>query len=218
MNCHPRLRRRTFLRRAAEFTLLISVPPMAACKRDAGGGATSDRPSASGSVPRPSGAVEAMGAAPLAVEWKFYTQAQGRTLSAVVERLLPGPSGGGMPSAATAGVAGYIDGQLALPTFRGLSRMMRAGMQFIDKTAQREAGTAFHELPAERQDRVLKAFQTGTVGHGMRFPQARFFDQLLRFSLEGYLGAPEHGGNRDACVWKALSIDPRCHNMYERCG
>jgi len=203
-----RLRRRAFMTRAAGCGLLISLPGLAACKRDT--------PAADGAGNGVVATAEVAKAPPAPV-WKFYTADEGRTLSAMVERLLPGGGQTGLPSAQDAGVAAYVDQQLSLPTFSGLSRMMRAGVQFVDRAARRDHSGGFHTLPAAKQDATLTAFQSGRVG-GMRFPQAAFFDQLLRFSLEGYLGAPEHGGNRDAVAWKALGIDPRCHNMYERCG
>ena len=38
------------------------------------------------------------------------------------------------------------------------------------------------------------------------FSPARALEATLRLSLEGYLGHPHYGGNRDASVWNALSI------------
>lgn len=203
-----RLRRRAFLRRAAGCGLLLSLPALAACKRD---------PPAAPAAEPPSRAVSPVEPPSTSVQWKFYTPEQGRTLSAIVDRLLPDSSDVGMPGAGRAGVAAYIDGQLSLPIFAGLERMMRAGVQFVDRAARRDHGGPFAGLSPQAQDALLSGFQTGAIG-GMRFPQAAFFDQLLHFSLEGYLGAPEHGGNRDAVAWQALGIDPRCHNMYERCS
>lgn len=187
---------------------LPALPLLSACDRrqDAQPAATGE---ATPSGSQPATPVPAAPAAP-----RFFTAQELSIVVAAVARLLPQGDASGLPGGDRAGVAEFIDRQLALPSFAGLQRMMRAGVGFVDRTARRDHGGAFVAIRPDAQDAVLSAFQTGAVG-GLRFPQARFFEQLLTFALEGYLGAPRHGGNRDAMVWRALGIDPRCHNMYQ---
>lgn len=217
--------RRVLLARSGAWAAALCVPTLpllGGCDRSEQAPAPADRPSADRGGAKPPAAVPSGSES---AKPGFFDATQLSIVTAAVERLLPelqqaGPptaSGqAGLPGAAGAGVARFIDAQLASPDFEGLQRMMGAGVGFLDRTARRDHGAAFTAAGPDAQDAVLTAFQAGGVG-GLRFPQARFFEQLLTFALEGYLGAPRHGGNREGAVWAALGIDPRCHNMYERC-
>jgi hypothetical protein len=121
-------------------------------------------------------------------------------LDAALERIVPG--------AGDAKVRRYIDGQLELPHFSGLKRMVLHGSKLLDKVARREAGGPFMGLAGEVQDQLLTRFQAGQVK--TKFPTAKWFAVVHAFALEGWLGDPNHGGNAEGQGWKSIGWELQC--------
>jgi hypothetical protein len=132
----------------------------------------------------------------------LYPGESGAVLLAALEQLLPGGVVPGLPGAREAGVARYIDQELQKPYFKDLARLVQRGIAALDGLARTERGRPFPALPAGDQQACLARVQRGAP------PGERFFEVLLTLALEGYLGAPQHGGNRDGLVWRAIGFDP----------
>jgi len=116
----------------------------------------------------------------------------------------------GLPGAKEAGVIGYFRAELAKEQFHGIAREIRRGLQRLDALSRREgAGQPFAALPAAAQDDLLRRFQTGQIQAG-RFDTRRFFELVFTLALEGYLGDPAYGGNREGRVWAALGVGGQC--------
>ncbi len=144
-------------------------------------------------VPRPvsrgGGRPEPPGRRPL------FTASQQRTLSAAVERILPG--------AVEAGVPDYLETWLGRRPFRALHRYLCAGCRRLDAEAERRHGKAFAACTPAEMDTLLEEFAAGRVKEG-RFDGAFFFRQLMELTLEGYLSDPVYGGNRDRVGWRFI--------------
>jgi gluconate 2-dehydrogenase gamma chain len=125
--------------------------------------------------------------------WRFLTAAEGRTLDAICEQIVPTDQ---TPGAAWAGVVNYIDRQLMGP-YRRQQAAYRAGLAAIDEAAAAKSGKRFVELDAPQQTAVLESL-TG--------PAKRFFSTLIAHTMQGYYGDPRHGGNRDAVSWRMLGV------------
>lgn len=124
--------------------------------------------------------------------------AEGRRLAAVVDRLLPG--GFGLPSASEAGVPAYLERALAgdPPS----TALVLAAVTGLDALARAECGRPFPACGEAECETLLRR------GFASADPRLRGgLVRLLELALEGYLAHPEHGGNRDAQVWRALGID-----------
>jgi hypothetical protein len=121
-----------------------------------------------------------------------------RTLQAVVERILPGTDG---PGAAKTDVAVSFEGAMLHPALRGL----RPGVEAILDRLHREAadlhGREFSGCAPGEQDDLLRALERDP-NPGIRF----LFRSLIAFSLEGLLGDPVRGGNRDGLGWEAIGL------------
>lgn len=144
-------------------------------------------------------------------EAPLFSAAQARTLSAALEQLLPGAPP--LPGAREAGVAGYVDRALRAPHFRDLSRLVARGLDELDRAAQKDAGRLFSDLEQAAQGRLLARLQRGQAD-APGFAGGRFFAVLLALALEGYLGAPSHGGNKDGVVWRAIGFDLDGHGSH----
>src|SRR5262245_36363130 len=131
----------------------------------------------------------------------FFTTAQGRTVDAIAERMIPADALG--PGAHDAGVVFYIDRALAGP-YTDLREVYRAGLAALDGYCQATHGAAFLALAADRQDAALRALDDGTAT-GFTVPGAKpFFEMLLNHVREGMFCDPSHGGNRNFIGWRLL--------------
>jgi gluconate 2-dehydrogenase gamma chain len=156
----------------------------------------------------------------------YLTQPEIRFLDAAVERLIPADDLG--PGAKAAGVAYYIDQQLA-SVWGSHGRNYRGGPwpegtpeqgfqsrltpREIYRAAIREAnvhclklhGKAFEFLASQQQDDVLKALESGAI-ELPSLSSKLFFGLLLRNTMEGYFADPIYGGNRDKAGWRLIGF------------
>ena len=108
---------------------------------------------------------------------RVLTQSQRRTLTHVLDRLIPGE--GDFPSAGDLGVASFIEG--VLQGSAGLRRLLLDGLTCIEIVAQRELGRDFGELTPQEQDGLLKRVE---------LERADFFSALVQQTYNGYYTNP----------------------------
>jgi gluconate 2-dehydrogenase gamma chain len=125
----------------------------------------------------------AAAAAPLypAAPLRTFSSDEAKTVEALCECIVPADE---FPGAKQAGVLYYIDQQLAGP----LQRFRPAYRRGLAKLAD------FASLSAERQAAAMQAMDQG------------FLQLVVDHTMQGFYGAPEHGGNRDEASWKMLGI------------
>ncbi len=180
-------------------------------------------------------AAAAESAPPTLVEhaWRYLNGDESRTLEAVVARIIPADENG--PGAKEAGVAGFIDLQLASawgngdhfyshgPFHSGTaqqgyqlaftpSQVFRVGIAGLDQAARQAHGASFADLAPPQQDALLSDAEHGKLDFGA-LPSAVFFGALLDATMEGFFGDPIHGGNRDKVGWKLVGF-PGVHASY----
>ena len=214
---HPS-RRRIFLKQVATVAGMV---PLA--------GATAATALASGD------AIAAESTAPDPAEhaWRYLNGDEALTLEAVVGRLIPADENG--PGAKEAGVAAFIDLQLASawgngdhfysrgPFVQGTpqqgyqlaftpAQMFRIGIAGLDKAARQAKGAAFADLEPEQQDALLADAEHGKLDFGA-LPSGVFFGALLDATMEGFFSDPIHGGNQDKVGWKLVGF-PGVHASY----
>lgn len=120
------------------------------------------------------------------------------TLRAVVERILPGTDG---PGAARTDAAAGVERALEHPALRGLRPAIEAFLDRLQAQSEQLHSRELQACAAAQQDELLRAFEqdpgswTGFV-----------FRALIGLSLEGLLGDPVHGGNRDFKGWEAAGL------------
>jgi gluconate 2-dehydrogenase gamma chain len=137
--------------------------------------------------------------------WRFLTAAEGRTLEAICEQIVPADQ---TPGAAWAGVVNFIDLQLMGP-YRRQRTAYRNGLMAIDQASVNKSGKDFASLDPQMQTAVLQGLAGG---------EKRFFNTVIAHTMQGYYGDPRHGGNRDAVSWRMLGVPVipiRGRNRYE---
>jgi gluconate 2-dehydrogenase gamma chain len=125
-------------------------------------------------------------------------------IEAAAARILPSEDGSG---ADEAGVIEYIERALATSYHRALREPFRRGGSILNGLAQKNWNRPFAQLEPEDQDSVLSYVETGRADTA-EFPASRFFHRLVMLTLEGFLGDPIHGGNRDDAGWKFIGYTP----------
>ncbi|HJT89175.1 MAG TPA: gluconate 2-dehydrogenase subunit 3 family protein [Bryobacteraceae bacterium] len=139
------------------------------------------------------------------VPLRFFTGPEARVVQAACERIFPGDANG--PGATEAGVAIYIDRQLAGPYGRDKYRytkppfvesMPEHGYQGKQNPRQVyrdgiERLGDFAERPAAEQDQRLRAIEKTT-----------FFRLLRQHTIEGMFSDPLHGGNANLIGWQLI--------------
>jgi gluconate 2-dehydrogenase gamma chain len=124
----------------------------------------------------------------------FLTAAEAKELEAVCEQIIPSETDA--PGAREAGAIYFIDYALAKaepdlqPVFRvGLKDLAAA----VEKT---NPSKKFSELTSEQQIAILKSIE-----------QSDFFQLARKYTIIGFLGDPQHGGNRDEVGWKYIGFE-----------
>ncbi|MBI5543703.1 MAG: gluconate 2-dehydrogenase subunit 3 family protein [Deltaproteobacteria bacterium] len=126
--------------------------------------------------------------------------AQTRALLAALEHVLPG--------ALEAGVPDHIAYWLTTDKyFKNFVKDFEEGSRQLDRVAQDLHQKSFADCAGEQKDAVFKRFQSGGV-RTATLDGARFFERLVTFALEGFLGDPKYGGNRNQVGWKFIGFKP----------
>ena len=136
--------------------------------------------------------------------WRYFTAAEGETLAALCDQIIPPDQD---PGATAAGVLDFIDRQMNR-RFKEHQGTYRDGLAALDRIARRLHGSGFAKTPFEKQTEMLVAIEQGKLppkDWNEHSPRA-FFDMLVAHTMMGYYGNPRHGGNRDAVSWKMLGV------------
>ena len=138
----------------------------------------------------------------------FFTAAEALIVAAAASRIFPSDDSG--PGAKEAGVAIFIDRQLAGPWGRDRHRYTQGP---FDENAAAEFGyqgaappqqiyreglkqlAGFEKLAPSAQDEKLKQIEDSV-----------FFNLLRRNSIEGMFCDPRHGGNADMVGWQLIGF------------
>jgi len=166
--------------------------------------------------------------------YAFFNSVEAAFVEAAIDRLIPPDPQ--FPGARDAGVATYIDQQLAgaygagsriymqgpwKPGTTGQgyqlpftpSKLYRIAIADIDDHVKaRFGGRGFQKLNGNEQDGVLRDLETGAADLP-NIPSAVFFETLLANTIEGFFADPVYGGNKDMAAWKMIGF-PGAYAAY----
>jgi gluconate 2-dehydrogenase gamma chain len=158
--------------------------------------------------------------------YRFLTNPEVETLTAMVNRLIPADEYG--PGGVDAGVVTFIDRelagqfgvgarwymegpwaegtrsqgwQLALPP----AGVYRTSFLALDRWCLGNKGKRLNELAPADQDEVLTLLEGGKIELD-GISSATFFQLLWQNTVEGYLGDPLYGGNREMAAWRMINF------------
>jgi gluconate 2-dehydrogenase gamma chain len=122
------------------------------------------------------------------------------TLAAVASRILPSDDG---PGASEADCTEYVARQLEDPRMGKNRQLVLRGLVELDNEAARRAAKSYRALSASEQDEVLAFAARGQLKLG-KVPSDAFVRALVVLVLEGFLGDPGYGGNRNRVGWQSI--------------
>lgn len=154
---------------------------------------------------------------PLRIPLRFFSETEALIVAAAAARIFPSDDTG--PGAREAGVAIFIDRQLAGPY--GKDRFRYTQPPFED--APREFGYQGSATPRQIYRDGLKTLQgfhllaPGAQDEALRKIESTLFFSLLRQNtIEGVFCDPMHGGNVDMVGWQLIGFPgPRMSNYDE---
>jgi gluconate 2-dehydrogenase gamma chain len=167
---------------------------------------------------------------------RFLTTPEHAFVEAAVARIIPADDLG--PGAKEAGVANFIDHQLAGPYGRAEgwymqgpwrqgvdeqgyqlkltpAQLYRAAIAAIDRHVRQQHHKTFAQLDAAAQEAVLDGIDKGEIDiPGV--PVRKFFEMLVQNTVEGFFADPIYGGNRDFIGWRLIGFPgPRYNYIVE---
>lgn len=137
----------------------------------------------------------------LATGCRVFTVAQAATVGAIAVQFVPTDND---PGAKETGVVFFIDGLLAGRFGKFFKDCYERGLAVVDEVSSKRFGQNFVALDHDQQITVLKALESGEAAGN---DGCDFFSLILRHTMEGYYGDPEHGGNRDNASWKMIGFE-----------
>jgi gluconate 2-dehydrogenase gamma chain len=128
-----------------------------------------------------------------------FTNEDFAIVAAAAERVLPKDEDAG---ALDANVPEYIDRILQTKQLESMKNNFVPGVAALDRRCQRMFKVGFAAANPEQQDEVLTIFKNSPETSG----EARWYEMLIVLTLEGFLGDPSYGGNRDEVGWKTVGF------------
>ncbi|MBK7862338.1 MAG: gluconate 2-dehydrogenase subunit 3 family protein [Archangiaceae bacterium] len=163
------------------------------------GSACTDEKKPSSKAPEP--AKPGSQGAPPTTSHLTFTNEEFAVLSAAVDRILPRDED---PGALDANVHGYIDAALQAQQLRKMKEDFTGGLHALDRRCGRMHKVGFAQATPEQQDDVLKvAFKEAPESSG----EYKWYDLLVTLTMEGFLGDPSYGGNKNKAGWKLMGFD-----------
>lgn len=130
-----------------------------------------------------------------------FTNAQFAVLMAAVDRLLPRDED---PGALDANVPEYIDHALQAQQLRKMKDDFSGGLNALDRRCERMHQVGFAKAtPAQQDDVLAVAFKEAPESSG----EYKWYDLLVTLTMEGFLGDPSYGGNKNKVGWKLMGFD-----------
>lgn len=136
--------------------------------------------------------------------FRFFTQAEADCLVAICECIIPGDD---MPGAREAGVIYYIDKQVMGP-FKKYQQVYRDGLASFRQDCVGIMSGEYVSLDPDQQIKFLEMVETDhteLVSWDSLKPSA-FFNLVVNHTMQGFYGAPRHGGNKDYVSYRMLGI------------
>ncbi len=139
---------------------------------------------------------------------RTFTSKAFATMSAACERIVPRDED---PGAVDAQVPTYIDRILQTRQMRPIKDAFLVGTAHLERRAHQMFGVPFAQASPAQQDQLLTLFRDSRSGSH----EASYYDMLVVLTLEGLLGDPSYGGNKDKAGWKLLGFDLIGHQAAE---
>jgi gluconate 2-dehydrogenase gamma chain len=129
-----------------------------------------------------------------------FTNDEFAVLTAACDRLIPKDDD---PGAVEANVPEYIDRILQQQQLTKMRRDFTSGLAALDRRCKGMYQAGFASATPTQQDDVLGIFKDSAETTG----EYKWYEILLTLTLEGFLGDPSYGGNKNKAGWKLVGFE-----------
>ena len=138
--------------------------------------------------------------------YKFFTPGEAKCVIALCEQIIPADEYGG--GATEAGVIHYIDRQL-VAVFHYDQLIYQRGLEALQNSCLKLHNKRFEALDRDSQYQVLLSLEAGEMPeeYWEDLDPGNFFRLLIDHSMQGFYGAPRHGGNKNYMSYKMMGLD-----------
>ena len=138
--------------------------------------------------------------------YRFFTLAEATCVIALCEQIIPADTYGG--GATEAGVIHYIDKQL-VAVFDYDQVIYQQGISSLQQSSLDLHHKRFEALDFDTRNNFLKKLEEGELPdkHWGELNQNRFFRLVISHTMQGFYGAPRHGGNKNYMSYKMMGLD-----------
>lgn len=133
----------------------------------------------------------------VAAGYQVLSAGEAEILIALTDAIVPADQD---PGAKDAGVVYFIDQQLAGAHKRFAGRY-RTELPKLDAACVAATGKRLGELGLRERTAFLERVDKGEIAGGA------FFQLVVDHTMQGFYGAPKHGGNRDGVSWRMMGIE-----------
>jgi gluconate 2-dehydrogenase gamma chain len=137
---------------------------------------------------------------------RFFTPGEAACLIAICEQIIPADKYGG--GATEAGVIHYIDKQLTV-IFHADQARYQEGLDAVQHSCLELYGQRFEMLDPGTQESFLRKMEAdelpGTFWTSMT--PSGFFNLVIDHTMQGFYGAPRHGGNKNYMSYRMMGLD-----------
>ncbi|MFO7668815.1 MAG: gluconate 2-dehydrogenase subunit 3 family protein [Bacteroidales bacterium] len=138
--------------------------------------------------------------------YQFFTLEEANCVIALCEQIIPADQYGG--GATEAGVINYIDRQL-VAVFDYDQLIYQQGVEALQQSCIELYGKRFENLEQDLQPQILKTLESKKLpgNYWGDLDPLRFFGLVINHTMQGFYGAPRHGGNKNYMSYKMMGLD-----------
>ncbi|HEY0154484.1 MAG TPA: gluconate 2-dehydrogenase subunit 3 family protein [Longimicrobium sp.] len=139
---------------------------------------------------------------------RFLSERELAQVNALFSQIIPGDAARGIPGAADANAARYLDRTLGLEAgaYYELDAWREAyvtGLAALSAAAERLHQAALELLPPAQLQALLASLEKGELqGTPPGWDQKKFFGLLRQHCIQGCFGDPRWGGNDGKVIWR----------------
>lgn len=137
--------------------------------------------------------------------YRSFSQKQAACIGAICEQIIPTDE---YPGAIDAGVVNYIDRQIYI-RFPELKELYHEGVHSINSYCNAAYNKDFSEISWDEQTNVLQQMERRELPeeYWQAVSQTNFFWTIRRNTMQGFYGAPHHGGNKDYVSYRMMNLN-----------
>lgn len=138
--------------------------------------------------------------------YRFFSKEDAECVIALTDQIIPADQSG--PGAKYANVVNYIDKQLTR-VFKSDQGTYMKGIKAIQSSCKKLHGKSFEALDFDTQTRFLEQMEIDDLPkeYWQDIKASHFFNLVIRHTMQGFYGAPRHGGNRNYISYQVMNLE-----------